>query len=588
MEEVPSKWSVDRVCLWLDGGGLGQLAPIFIKNKIDGKVLMSLTKTDLRDELEIDALSDRKQLWDRLDILQRKKASPVSVPAISPKAAPAGGGYRSVSPMKDLDRCEECFKMFGVADVPVIFKLPGAQRSAQLHSRCKDSWARRNAKPCQQCHKLMVTDITTLTGPFGKAELHPECVRSFENKQRDRVPSSSTPVNFTTGGQGGRCEYCMAKFAPGDTPILLTLPGALRAAELHPHCKQPWAKMHSKKCDQCGEAMPTDITTLSGAFGKAEVHPECVASYETSLQNGVRPSSSSPKPFGSAPPSPSHTAPRTSLPAPPQGKCEHCFRPFESYDKPILLTLPGASRHAELHPHCKTLWSRAHAKKCDFCGEAMITDITTLTGAWGTAELHPGCVSGYEKTKNNATRSSEPGMDKCTYCGVSFRDGETASVVTLPGGSATAKLHPSCRNSWSLANAKKCAHCRRPMPTDVTTLTGAWGSADVHPDCVASFKAAGKFPEKSPSTSPQKSQCYHCQRPFSVKEPMTILELADLEKEVYLHDGCVEGCYRAMGHICNLCNGTISGRQIKLKGTFGEAMLHPHCLLEFKRINNLV
>eukprot|EP01059_Diplonema_ambulator_P016660 TRINITY_DN2835_c0_g2_i1.p1 TRINITY_DN2835_c0_g2~~TRINITY_DN2835_c0_g2_i1.p1 ORF type:complete len:617 (+),score=173.36 TRINITY_DN2835_c0_g2_i1:49-1899(+) len=616
MEEVPTKWNVDRVCLWLDGGGLGHLTPIFKRNKIDGSMLMSLSKTDLRDELDIDALSDRKALWDRLEALQRKKASPVPVPALSPKS---GGGYRSVSPKADDNRCEECFKLFAISDVPILFKLPGALRSVQLHSHCKNTWARRNAKSCQQCHKPMITDITTITGQWGKAELHPECVRDFEKKQRDRAGPSAAPINLTTGGKGGRCEHCLAKFEPGDTPILLTLPGALRAAELHAHCKQAWARLHAKKCDQCGEAMTTDLTTLSGAFGKAEVHPSCVAAYEISLQNGARPASSSPQPTYpshqvSPPPrvgptrsSPTGVGAGAGIPVGgPHGKCEHCLRPFESYDKPILLTLPGASRHAELHPHCKTVWSRQHAKKCDFCGEAMITDITTLTGGWGVAELHPDCVSGYEKSKNIRRPSGGgPSGDRCDYCGVSFRDGETATVVTLPGENSSAKLHPSCRSNWSLQHAKKCEFCYKPMPTEVTTMSGNWGKADIHPECVTAFKdalATGRYPVKgsppphhSPNTSPPRTQrsaspntCYHCHQPFSTQEAMTLLTVADLSHEVSLHDRCIDQFHRSLGHICTLCNGTVTGHMTKLSGDFGKATLHPSCLLDFKKIHNLV
>ncbi|KAJ9473174.1 hypothetical protein DIPPA_23743 [Diplonema papillatum] len=56
-----SKWSVDDACCWLGESGLSHLQGVMSKNKVDGSTLMSLTKTDLKEELGIDALKDRKE-----------------------------------------------------------------------------------------------------------------------------------------------------------------------------------------------------------------------------------------------------------------------------------------------------------------------------------------------------------------------------------------------------------------------------------------------------------------------------------------------------------------------------------------------
>ena len=592
--EDASRWDVPRVGVWLEGLGLGHLVGEFRNNKVDGKLLVSLEKADLKDELEVAALSDRKLLWDRIETLKKGGAStPTPVPAASatakagtspktgysssPASRPASSATTTEPKERDSpmyvparsaptasDKCEHCRKLFGISDVPVMLTLPGAARAARLHRACKETWAYNNAKLCKHCKKPMTVDVTVLTGGFGKAEVHPECVGAYERRHGGSDPARSPAVTpaqavFDPAAATGSCEHCHRRFTVADNAIKLTLPGASRAAELHPACKQLWSETHAKRCDFCHEPMPTDITTLTGAFGTAEVHPTCVGLYESRLRGEpTRPAKKSPSAGPSrSPKSTPSTSPKGASKA-GSGRCEHCHKQFTDYDDAILLTLPGAARAAELHAHCKTSWSREHAKKCAFCHEAMIRDITTLSGRWGTAELHPDCVKGYENLNLHTKGTNE----RCSHCHRAFKDGEVANVVTLPGDQKTGKLHTECQNAWMLMQAKLCEHCSKPMPTDVTTLSGTWGEADMHPECVKGFKeslARGvaprkKSPQQPPSISPRgasgsgrvspmksprsdtgktydgkmENRCYQCRKTFLASEAVTVLSVSGL------------------------------------------------------------
>eukprot|EP01060_Flectonema_neradi_P005350 TRINITY_DN13547_c0_g1_i1.p1 TRINITY_DN13547_c0_g1~~TRINITY_DN13547_c0_g1_i1.p1 ORF type:complete len:895 (+),score=125.85 TRINITY_DN13547_c0_g1_i1:41-2686(+) len=880
MNEVPSQWGVERVCSWLEHNGLGHLCGVFRKNKIDGSNLLQLTKADLKDELEIQALGDRKAVLEGIDRLRASRASPVHVPpSLTPSLSPSSRASVSPSGLGTTDCCEHCFKPFLLNEKPILLTLPGASRAATLHLRCKENWAWQHAKQCKQCLKPMTQHITTVSGVGFKAELHPECVSAFERSRGvTSSPSSSPPPPRTSSPLVDTCAHCLSRFSSLDAPILYSLPGETRTVELHPHCKEHWAASHARKCDHCFVPMTKEVITLSGAWGSAVVHPECKDRYSfdrerksplrsprsissvsvpsvdhcahclmrfTSYDNPIlfslpgesssveihphcksgwaerharrcdechnplthesitltgafgtahvhpecrelfslRKSASPPAPVRSSSPLSDHCAhclsrftsfdspiiftlpgetksvelhphcrdawasrhakrcdecgspipkevitlkgswgvshvhpecqdrftqkkgavvsprlsPRSGSPIRPAatcakclksftsydtpiiyslpgeitshelhphckegwinlhakrcdecsdplakeivtlkgswgsahvhpeckdrfqlrksvsvsprsgggspigGSCEHCFKGFTSYDVPVLLTLPGASRAAELHEHCKHAWSRRHSKLCDHCREPMIDSITTLSGTFGTVELHKGCVTAFERVNNikasTGTSSPTPVVtDRCSYCHVLFKDGELTSVVSLPGSTAAGKLHPNCVDSWSKLHAKLCDHCSKPMPVDVTTLSGVWGTAEVHPECVSLFKdnvhRRGYSSSPARSTSPVKVRsahiCAECNSSISSSEVASIISFPELgNTDTHLHDRCIDSFRRRIGRVCTWCDGTITGQLTEIKGDFGSATLHPSCLLPFKKAKGI-
>ncbi|CAM6090327.1 unnamed protein product [Calypogeia fissa] len=64
----PSDWSVGDTAQWLAQQGFARYASSFVDNDIDGAILLLLTEEDLRDELGIQSLGDRKKL---IQVIQR-------------------------------------------------------------------------------------------------------------------------------------------------------------------------------------------------------------------------------------------------------------------------------------------------------------------------------------------------------------------------------------------------------------------------------------------------------------------------------------------------------------------------------------
>ncbi|GAQ85691.1 hypothetical protein KFL_002490090 [Klebsormidium nitens] len=70
--ETPSKWTEANVGEWLRAEGLGRLVGAFAEQHIDGSVLLTLKGDELRDELGITSLGDRKRILAAIERLQAK------------------------------------------------------------------------------------------------------------------------------------------------------------------------------------------------------------------------------------------------------------------------------------------------------------------------------------------------------------------------------------------------------------------------------------------------------------------------------------------------------------------------------------
>eukprot|EP01006_Ploeotia_vitrea_P054468 TRINITY_DN67889_c5_g1_i1.p1 TRINITY_DN67889_c5_g1~~TRINITY_DN67889_c5_g1_i1.p1 ORF type:complete len:566 (-),score=95.70 TRINITY_DN67889_c5_g1_i1:211-1908(-) len=57
------KWSVEEVGDWVREKGLGDYSRNFVNNGVDGRSLLNITKLDLKEELHITILQDRKDIW---------------------------------------------------------------------------------------------------------------------------------------------------------------------------------------------------------------------------------------------------------------------------------------------------------------------------------------------------------------------------------------------------------------------------------------------------------------------------------------------------------------------------------------------
>ena len=76
----PKTWTVEDVCLWLAEVGLGHLQGLFRAQMIRGDVLVTLTASNLKDDLGIQAFGDRTALMLELGKLQQQPANPNAMP----------------------------------------------------------------------------------------------------------------------------------------------------------------------------------------------------------------------------------------------------------------------------------------------------------------------------------------------------------------------------------------------------------------------------------------------------------------------------------------------------------------------------
>eukprot|EP00668_Euglena_longa_P003225 GGOE01003773.1.p1 GENE.GGOE01003773.1~~GGOE01003773.1.p1 ORF type:complete len:419 (-),score=107.86 GGOE01003773.1:502-1758(-) len=88
-------WSVDAVCKWLELQGFGKYKSKFLANAVDGACLLELTPADIKAELEIPVLQDRKELW---IALQRLKGDVPAAPVAAVPSPTLSGQSPSPSP----------------------------------------------------------------------------------------------------------------------------------------------------------------------------------------------------------------------------------------------------------------------------------------------------------------------------------------------------------------------------------------------------------------------------------------------------------------------------------------------------------
>lgn len=92
-----ASWGVSEVCDALSARGLSAaVVSAFRTNCVDGATLLALEKAELKDELDIAALQDRKRAWEAVGAIKALKES--SLPAV-PAAAPATPMSSTASPV---------------------------------------------------------------------------------------------------------------------------------------------------------------------------------------------------------------------------------------------------------------------------------------------------------------------------------------------------------------------------------------------------------------------------------------------------------------------------------------------------------
>ena len=285
----PINWTPLQVAAWLDGLGLGGHKALFLLHKVDGRALLSLDKEELRDDLCVNSLGDRRTILSLRDALIHRRRR---------RRTPAAGGDGACAACGGRFDDDDAGDGGDNDDVPVMLLLPGADAPACVHARCRAGWARRHARPCAQCALPVTTAAAILTYAGGDdVTVHPGCADAYEERRRPRGVGGRTaaaalppalPLQRLSGGAlvVGRCEFCRRGFQSEENVVLLTLPGAARAAELHEACKERWCWLHAKRCAACEKPIVRDLQTLSGAWGEAVLHPECSARFQRQQVSG--------------------------------------------------------------------------------------------------------------------------------------------------------------------------------------------------------------------------------------------------------------------------------------------------------------
>ena len=453
-KQSPNTWSTAQVASWLESNQLGHLKSIFVDNKIAGGDLMDLTKPDLKDELNIGALGDRKALWQKIEELKAGGGGAVPESKPTPKAAvkidiepPAqlvsgkltssppsryqseyqsrfGGKNGSPIPSprrleptvtvvtKITGSCEFCYKKFQPADRAIQFTLPGEKRGVMLHPDCKEDWISENARPCGHCKGYMANNI-----------------------------------------------------------VAVALPGQKVRTEMHIECKNDWIQRNADRCTQCEEPLINECVRLTGPHGEAMLHENCCDIFEKNLQK------------------------------------EMSKKSKEREVKPSTGFNPSPRRS----PRGSTPLASSKGVKCAECGTSTSEPMVTTSGNWGMVNVHTKCQARFEKKHSRDTGCGTTGLGRCEHCLQRFKADDSPVMVKEPKGTRLVHVHSSCKNRMEAkAPGPRCEECGKLLGDTVVKITGSFGNAEVHPECSKNYERRvqlnkGKKPPSRASTSPRVS-----------------------------------------------------------------------------------
>eukprot|EP01063_Lacrimia_lanifica_P012473 TRINITY_DN19132_c0_g1_i1.p1 TRINITY_DN19132_c0_g1~~TRINITY_DN19132_c0_g1_i1.p1 ORF type:complete len:450 (+),score=113.08 TRINITY_DN19132_c0_g1_i1:71-1351(+) len=272
---------------------------------------------------------------------------------------------------------------------------------------------------------------------------------------------------------------------------------------------------------------------------------------------------------GHPPAASSMVAVSSAAPPPPPGGvggshvCAHCGKPIVGLK--VVLTLPGSTQAADLHPECEAAYEKANALPCAFCGDLVLDRLTTLTGDFGTINLHPQCVDLYKRTTLLNPLSGDPQQpSSAAHASIAEREAPVPpaahSLPGPPGGYV-------------------------PPPAAAAAHTGPGGYVPP-PAATSSPAAAGPLVPAPPAPSHAAQYiCAQCGEP--IEGTKISLKLPGFNHKVDLHPHC-EHVY-SMTHAlrCDYCSEPMMDGITVLTGSFADStttkQLHPNCVAAFKK-----
>ena len=161
-------------------------------------------------------------------------------------------------------------------------------------------------------------------------------------------------------------------------------------------------------------------------------------------------------------------------------------------------------------------------------------------------------------------RAVEQSIPSCDHCGGDL----IGKYLLYELDGETAKLHRQCKLGYIDDRALECDYCGKQMRDGYSRCKSDRLQGKVHPECVGSF-----------TTDRSIVSCDLCKYPIN-KEKVTV-EVDG--KKLVVHARCeIE-----LNLNCSLCNKPVNSEGVTLSDplTFGQALLHPHCVNNFKQIH---